>query len=119
MILAHADPMAANNKQPSSRRRLELSIAHSVHGELSSSAAAGANRRLIRSGMQPLAMVQAELPHRDALVRLTCGGCHAKTPSGFHVDPMRRDAGGAVLSDFLRGEIARRRAFMQLTLASG
>ncbi len=71
---------------------------------------------------QPPAFVSG-LPQHDALVQLTCGGCHALSESGFQIDPMAK--GDAKLSRFLvdptqdHDEIRRRVEWMQLTLWNG
>lgn len=63
----------------------------------------------------------AEVPQRDAIVRGTCAGCHARSASGFHVDPAAK--GDQQASRFLvdpsreRDELRRRVEWMQLTLA--
>jgi hypothetical protein len=65
------------------------------------------------------------LPQHDALVQLTCGGCHALSANGFQIDPTAK--GEQKLSRFLvdttkdRDEMRRRIEWMQLTLwrASG
>lgn len=66
----------------------------------------------------------ATLPRGDAFVNATCTGCHARSPSGFHVDPKGRAR--TKLSPFLRDEalsnahddeLARRTVFVQLTLS--
>jgi hypothetical protein len=65
----------------------------------------------------------AGLPEHDALIGATCGGCHAKTDTGFQIDPLA--AGKARLSRFLSDptgqpdELARRVTWMQLTLFQG
>ena len=65
----------------------------------------------------------AELAQHDALVRGTCGGCHAESDNGFHIDPLAK--GDQKLSRFLldatkeRDEIHRRIEWMQLTLSRG
>lgn len=63
------------------------------------------------------------LPQHDALVQLTCGGCHALTQDGFQIDPLAR--GDGKLSRFLvdptqdHDEMRRRVEWMQLTLSQG
>lgn len=63
----------------------------------------------------------AELPRRDAIVEGTCAGCHARSATGFHVDPAAR--GDGRLSSFLAAptssndELRRRALWMQLTLS--
>ncbi|AKU96881.1 putative lipoprotein [Labilithrix luteola] len=64
----------------------------------------------------------AEIPSHELLVRQTCGGCHARSETGFHVDP--RGHGTSKLSTFLADpsketdELRRRTTWMQLTLSS-
>jgi len=71
---------------------------------------------------QPPAYVSGLTQH-DALVQLTCGGCHALTQNGFQIDPMAK--GDAKLSRFLvdptkdHDEIRRRIEWMQLALWQG
>lgn len=71
---------------------------------------------------QPPAYVSGLTQH-DALVQLTCGGCHALSDSGFQIDPTAK--GAAKLSRFLvdttkdHDEMRRRIEWMQLTLWSG
>ena len=71
---------------------------------------------------QPPAYV-AGLPQHDALVQLTCSGCHALSQDGFQIDPMAQ--GDSKLSRFLvnpsqdHDEMRRRVEWMQLTLSSG
>jgi hypothetical protein len=73
-------------------------------------------------GEQPPAYVSS-LPRSDALVQLTCGGCHALSANGFQIDPIA--TGDAKLSRFLvdpsqdHDEMRRRIEWMQLTLWSG
>ena len=65
----------------------------------------------------------ADLAQHDALVLGTCGGCHAKSDNGFHIDPLAK--GEKRLSRFLldatsdQDEIHRRIEWMQLTLSRG
>jgi hypothetical protein len=65
----------------------------------------------------------AELPQHDGLVRGTCGGCHAQSERGFHIDPLAN--GEKKLSRFLvdpskgEDELRRRAQWMQLTLFAG
>jgi hypothetical protein len=74
------------------------------------------------SDVQPPAYVSS-LPQHDALVQLTCGGCHALSDNGFQIDPMA--SGEQRLSKFLvdptqpMDEIRRRIEWMQLTLWAG
>jgi hypothetical protein len=64
------------------------------------------------SPSDPLPSWVAALPAHDALVRGTCGGCHAQ---GFHIDPLAK--GAAKLSRFLASEeLPRRTEWMQLML---
>jgi hypothetical protein len=71
---------------------------------------------------QPPAYVSG-LPQHDALVQLTCGGCHALSANGFQIDPIAK--GEQKLSPFLvdatkdHDEIRRRIEWMQLTLWQG
>ncbi len=72
---------------------------------------------------QPPAYVAGVIGH-DALVQLTCGGCHALSATGFQIDPTAR--GAAKLSRFLvdptkdQDEMRRRIEWvLQLTLWSG
>ncbi len=63
------------------------------------------------------------LPEHDALVLGTCGGCHAKSANGFHIDPLA--SGDLRLSRFLldstkdQDELGRRAEWMRLTLWCG
>jgi hypothetical protein len=63
----------------------------------------------------------ATIADHDALVAGTCGGCHAKTDSGFQIDPLA--TGDQKLSRFLvdpaenLDEIRRRIEWMQVTLS--
>jgi hypothetical protein len=71
---------------------------------------------------QPPAYVGG-MPQHDALVQLTCGGCHALSANGFQIDPIAK--GDAKLSRFIvdptkpQDEMRRRVEWMQLTLWSG
>ena len=71
---------------------------------------------------QPPSYVAA-LPQHDALARGTCGGCHAQSDNGFHIDPLAM--GAKRLSRFLvdpskdRDELRRRVEWMQIMLHEG
>jgi hypothetical protein len=73
-------------------------------------------------GQPPPAYVSG-LPQHDALVQLTCGGCHALSENGFQIDPIAK--GDSKLSRFLvdptkdQDEMRRRIEWMQLTLWRG
>jgi hypothetical protein len=63
------------------------------------------------------------LTQHDALVQLTCAGCHALSENGFQIDPIAK--GDAKLSRFLvdpsedHDEVRRRVEWMQLALWQG
>jgi hypothetical protein len=63
------------------------------------------------------------LPVHDEFVRASCGGCHARSVTGFQIDPLAPGTGNARLSRFLSDptsesdELRRRVEWMQLTLA--
>jgi hypothetical protein len=72
---------------------------------------------------QPPPAYVSDLTQHDALVQLTCGGCHALSENGFQIDPIAK--GDSKLSRFLvdptkgQDEMRRRTEWMQLTLWRG
>lgn len=62
-------------------------------------------------GDQPPAWMSGVQQH-DALVKQTCGGCHAQAETGFQIDPVTKRP-----SSFLVTEVARRTEWMQLALS--